>query len=416
MSESRSRDWSMVNLGEVAKFTGGNAFPEILQGQNSGDFMFAKVSDMNLPGNERFIKRANNWISQETVNIQKVTLFPAKTTIFAKVGAALLLNRRRQLCSKTAIDNNLMAAIPKKCNADYLYYILQQIDLGNVVQTGAVPSVNQSQLESLSVLLTTDTQEQQKIAEILTSVDEFIENTQSQIDKLEDLKKATMNELLTKGIGHTEFKDTEIGRIPKTWEVRTIGEISKKVGSGVTPRGGSSVYLDKGVKFLRSQNIHFNGLKLDDVAHISIEIHESMSATKLQEMDVLLNITGASIGRCTFVPKGFGEGNVNQHVCIIRTKDVVNSVYLSYWLSSDFGQNQIDRLQAGGNREGLNFQQIRAMTLPVPQASEQHSIVEILTSIDKDISNIQSHIDKTGELKESLMQDLLTGKVRVKVH
>lgn len=318
---------------------------------------------------------------------------------------------------RSCIGRGLAAISTDKLSTEYLFYLLDHKKpiFQKLAQGSTFEAINGSELKETEIAVP-PLKEQQKIAEILTSVEEVIENTKSQIDKLEDLKKATMNELLTKGIGHIEFKETEIGRIPKSWEVNTIGDISSKVGSGVTPRGGSSVYLERGVKFLRSQNVHFNGLKLDDVAYISNEIHESMSATKLEEMDVLLNITGASIGRCTFVPKGFGPGNVNQHVCIIRTKDVVNSVYLSYWLSSHFGQNQIDRLQAGGNREGLNFQQIRAMNLPVPQASEQQLIIEILSAVDKDIENTQSRIEKIKDLKKSLMQDLLTGKVRVKVN
>jgi type I restriction enzyme, S subunit len=257
--------------------------------------------------------------------------------------------------------------------------------------------------------------EQQKIASILTSVDTVIEKTEAQITKLKDLKKAMMQELLTKGIGHTEFKDSPVGRIPKSWRVRTIGEITSKVGSGITPRGGSQIYQDAGVNFVRSQNIHFSGMQLDDVVYISQEIHDSMASTKLQEGDVLLNITGASIGRCTYVPKGFGEGNVNQHVCIIRVLSDVENIFLSYWLGSEFGQEQIFRFQAGGNREGLNFQQIKGMKLPVPNLPEQQKIACILTSVDANLEDNYNKLNHTKSLKKALMQDLLTGKVRVAV-
>ena len=119
-------------------------------------------------------------------------------------------------------------------------------------QTKAHPSV----IRELYEIPIPPLSEQKKIASILTSVDEVIEKTQSQIDKLQDLKRGTMNELLTKGIGHTEFKDSELGRIPKGWRVKYLGALSSKVGSGVTPRGGSSVYQNQGIIFIRSQNVH----------------------------------------------------------------------------------------------------------------------------------------------------------------
>ena len=258
--------------------------------------------------------------------------------------------------------------------------------------------------------------EQKKIVSILTSVDEVIENTQKQIDKLQDLKKATMNELLTKGIGHTKFKDSELGQIPKSWEVQPLRVLTTKIGSGVTPRGGSSVYQDHGIIFIRSQNVHFDGLMLKDVAYISEQTHAGMKGSMVCGGDVLLNITGASLGRCTVVPNDFLEGNVNQHVCIIRPISSLYNKFLGIWLSSDYGQDQIMRFQAGGNREGLNFEQIRSIKIPVPSMQEQEKVSEVVDSIQVSISEVQRKLHQTQSLKKSLMQDLLTGKVRVAVN
>jgi type I restriction enzyme S subunit len=187
-----------------------------------------------------------------------------------------------------------------------------------------------------------------------------------------------------------------------------VDKLATKVGSGVTPKGGSSVYQKSGVKLIRSQNVHFSGLSLDDVAYISPEIHESMSGSKVLEGDVLLNITGASIGRCTYVPDGFGEANVNQHVCIIRPKRDILSRYLAQWLSSDFGQHSISIFQAGGNREGLNFQQIRGIPVSLPPLPEQQKIAAILSTVDDVIEKTRAQIDKLKDLKTGMMQELLT--------
>jgi type I restriction enzyme S subunit len=279
----------------------------------------------------------------------------------------------------------------------------------------AQEGLNLEDIESFLVPLP-NIKEQKKIAEILSSVDKVIDLANLKISKLEFLKKSTVNKLLLVGINNTEFYSTELGDIPKSWKVTSIGENSAKVGSGVTPKGGSKVYGSSGIKLIRSQNVYPEQLKLDDVAYISQEIDESMSASRLSEDDVLLNITGASIGRCAVVPKNFGPANVNQHVCIIRINKNLLPRYLMYWLNSDYGQKEIMRFQAGGNREGLNFQQIRSLLIQTPTLSEQKRICEILDAISKEIFLRKEKRESLISLKKSLMQELLTGKVRVKVN
>lgn len=257
--------------------------------------------------------------------------------------------------------------------------------------------------------------EQQKIADILSTVDAKIDIIDQQIKETQELKKGLMQRLLTKGIGHTEFKDSPLGKIPKSWEVVKLGKLTFKVGSGKTPRGGSESYVDKGITFIRSQNVLRGKLKLSDVVFISKDVHCEMNNSKLQPNDVLLNITGASIGRCCVLPYNFPEGNVNQHVCIIRTKSRINPYYLSQLLNSSLGVNQINKFQAGGNREGLNFQQIRSFDIPLPEIKEQDKITELLYSVDEKLEVLLEKKETYQELKKGLMQQLLTGKIRVKV-
>ena len=137
------------------------------------------------------------------------------------------------------------------------------------------------------------------------------------------------------------------------WPLDRVKDHAWKIGSGVTPSGGAASYLDAGVPLLRSQNVHFDGLRLDDVAYIGEGVHTEMRGTHLQARDVLLNITGASIGRCTYIPDGFGEGNVNQHVCIIRPSARLDHRYLNYCLAAPWGQDQILSAFTGASRQGL---------------------------------------------------------------
>lgn len=153
------------------------------------------------------------------------------------------------------------------------------------------------------------------------------------------------------------------------WPIDRIKDHATKIGSGITPSGGATSYLESGIPLLRSQNIHFDGLRLDDVAFISEETHNEMRGTQLCAHDVLLNITGASIGRCTFVPDGFGEGNVNQHVCIIRPGPKLSYRFLAYCLSAPWGQDQVFSSFTGASRQGLGQRDLGEIQVPLPSAA-----------------------------------------------
>jgi len=193
-------------------------------------------------------------------------------------------------------------------------------------------------------------------------------------------------------------------------DTASIDQLAIRVGSGVTPTGGSDVYVDSGVIFIRSQNVTNSGLLLDDVAFIDDETHQRMSASAVYPFDVLLNITGASIGRCCFAPEGLGPANVNQHVCAIRLAkpNLRDAQFLSAALASDVGQSQIWRLNAGGNREGLNYRQLRSLRVPWPDKHLRVKIANILSTRDETIQQTEALIAKYQQIREGLMQDLFT--------
>ena len=194
------------------------------------------------------------------------------------------------------------------------------------------------------------------------------------------------------------------------WKKSTIGSLSTKVGSGVTPRGGETVYKSEGHSFVRSQNVGWGHLQLDDIAFIDKETHLRQKNTELQLDDVLLNITGASIGRSALVNKQIAGGNVNQHVCIIRTKDNLVPAFLCNFLLSNHGQKQIDSFQAGGNRQGLNFEQIRSIKITIPSTKEQTKIATLLHLIDERIATQNKIIEDLKKLKSAISKHLFARK------
>jgi type I restriction enzyme S subunit len=181
-----------------------------------------------------------------------------------------------------------------------------------------------------------------------------------------------------------------------------------KIGSGVTPRGGDKNYRPNGRPFVRSQNIGWGELILDDVAYIDEDTHASFVATELKKGDVLLNITGASIGRSAVADARVAYGNVNQHVCIIRVvSEQLRSWFLSQYLISSHGQDQIDSYQAGGNRQGLNFVQIRSFVIPQPTLiTEQERIADCLRAADVVVATQVQRISALKSHKQGLLQQL----------
>jgi type I restriction enzyme, S subunit len=163
--------------------------------------------------------------------------------------------------------------------------------------------------------------------------------------------------------------------IPCGWEVARMGWMARKLGAGSTPLGGKSVYQSEGVPFLRSQNVHNDGLRLDDVAFITRATHDRMSGTHVRKQDILLNITGASIGRCALVPETFVEGNVSQHVAIVRLFLPAIREFIHLSLTAPFFQKVIDDVQVGVSREGLSMQRLKLFPMLIPPLAEQHRIV-----------------------------------------
>ena len=192
-----------------------------------------------------------------------------------------------------------------------------------------------------------------------------------------------------------------------------IKDYTTKVGSGVTPKGGAESYLSSGIPLFRSQNVHNFGFLLDDIAYISEEIDEQMSGSRVLPGDVLLNITGASIGRCFFTSDDFERGNVNQHVCIIRPNQrVVKSSFLHYLLISNKGQMYIDLSQTGANRQGLTIEEIRNFSFDIPSLVEQQRIVDYLdkklATIDHRVEVLEKEKDAYARLKKIVINQTVT--------
>ena len=268
--------------------------------------------------------------------------------------------------------------------------------------------------------------EQQRIAAYLdeqcVEIDKVLAKTRESIEEYKKLKQSVITEAVTKGIRPDRPMKPSgiewIGDIPAEWKTTKTKFCTSKIGSGKTPKGGAENYTDSGIMILRSQNIHNGNLILDNVCHISAEVDEDMVNTRVFADDVLLNITGGSIGRCCIYPSNLSHANVNQHVCIIRTipKILLPRLMLYIWMS-EIGQKSIEVFQTGANREGMNFEQIGNTVIPIMVGQEQLEIVSYLdrqcAEIDRLIAKKEQIISELEGYKKSLIYECVTGKREV---
>ena len=325
------------------------------------------------------------------------------------------------------VASSLMVIRPIDCNASWLLYA-QNSEIAkaqlNEVMNGTCAANLSAESVSRFILPLPPLLEQQFIADYLDAktaeIDSIASQTERSIELLREYRKSVISEAVTKGLDpDAPMKDSGvewIGEIPAGWSLVKLGVVATKIGSGKTPRGGANVYHDEGITFLRSQNIYDTGLRLDDVAYISEEVDEEMSATRVFKGDVLLNITGGSIGRCCTYDLE-AHANVNQHVCIIRPSGKALPKWIRYFWNSNPGRTTVDIHQSGANREGLNFEQIASARIPLPSVNEQTKIVLYIDAktaeIDSLIADKQRQVQLLREYRKSLISEAVTGKFKV---
>lgn len=248
-----------------------------------------------------------------------------------------------------------------------------------------------------------DISEQEQIGKYFSVLNRLIILYQRKFDEIKELKKYMLQKMFPQNGENVPV--IRFGGFTDTWEQRKLDEVTTKIGSGKTPAGGKAAYVDFGITLIRSQNINDDNVNLSDVAFIDDKIDLLMKNSQVYINDVLLNITGASIGRSA-VYKKLEHANVNQHVCIIRPVDEYCPEFIQLNLASNNGQRQIKSSQAGSGREGLNFQQIGKMSFMFSSIAEQSKIGECFTVLNHLITLHQRKLEKLKSIKKSMLQKM----------
>lgn len=284
---------------------------------------------------------------------------------------------------------------PGIVSLQYLLLWFRSVDLKSLAITATIPGLNRNTLYAQQVPVP-PLSEQEGIVKLLDEADE-LRKLRTQADhRTADLIPALFHEMF----GGSKFKSVR------------VGELTSLVTSGVTPRGGEDVYVNEGPYFIRSQNIQMNRLDLLDAACLPADVHEQMARTKVATGDILLNITGASIGRVTWIDKLDREANVSQHVCLIRPKpNLLNAAYLSVFISLPNTQRFILHIQSGASRQALNHQQVRALEIPLPPLSMQKDFAARVSEIRGMEAEQAATRRRLDELFQSLLHRAFKGEL-----
>ncbi|MFA0408727.1 restriction endonuclease subunit S [Vibrio splendidus] len=322
---------------------------------------------------------------------------------------ALLVQRVARLRAKEQLDSK------------YLYYMYgtdSWVDYVEIVKTSSgIPHISNGDIKNF-LFPSPPLPEQKKIAAILTSVDDVIEKTQAQIDKLKDLKTGMMQELLTRGVGvdgkpHTEFKDSPVGRIPKGWEAVTLGDITEESVFG--PRFSSNEYaIDGNIGCIRTTDMDENWDINYSTAPRAKLNHQEFEKHFLRDGDLLVTRSG-TCGLVDVFKKQSLPMVAAAFLIRFRLITSVNPYFVRYLMMSSSIQESVQLLASGGVQKNLSGTSLKTLKLPMPSAEEQNQVVNAIESINQSIASVQRKQSANKVLKKALMQDLLTGKKRVKV-
>jgi len=229
----------------------------------------------------------------------------------------------------------------------------------------------------------------------------LLERIRAEKERLIKEGKIKQSKRSAKSSDTPHYKNEVPFEMPEGWVWTTINDICSKIGSGSTPRGSN--YAEKGIPFFRSQNVYNDGLVYDDIKYITEDVHKMMIGTEVRANDLLLNITGGSLGRCAIVPNEFCKGNVSQHVCILRTI-IALPAYLHLFIISDYFAATM--ILSGSGREGLPKYSLEIMQFPLPPLTEQHRIVAA-------VEQWFSLIDTLESAKEDLQTSIVQAKSKI---
>lgn len=398
------KGWRLVSLGDIC-----SPSKEIVEPSSERAKSLPYLSLEHVEsGTGKILSKATEIISDE-----------GKSTTFYFNENHVLYGKLRPYLNKVSLPDfegrcttEIIPLLPNENSIrEYIALILRQEKLVDAVMketTGSrMPRADMKVLFDFKIPLPPTIEEQRRIATILDDQMKAVEEARLAVEA--QLKAAN---LLSNAFLRVVFESEEA----RNWEKRKLGEIALKIGSGVTPLGGQSAYKQNGIPLIRSQNVHLNRFSYKGLAHISDAQDSAMESSRVFEKDVLLNITGASIGRVCVVPSEVCPANVNQHVSIIRVNGKLNPHYLAFYLSNPDFQDFIFNNQTGATRQALTKALIESFNIPFPATiEEQTKLVEKLEEQMKEVEalkkSLTEKLEAVKKLPAALLRKVFAGEI-----
>lgn len=404
-------DWEPRTLTDLADYVNGFAFKSDDWG--SDGLPIIRIEQLRNPGAPTDYFKGK--LSATQMIDDGDLVFSWSASLFLRIwqsGRAALNQHLFKVTERDGVDRAFLKAIiefnlPKLTAASH----------GSTMQ-----HITRTELRRFATLVPIAKVEQTAIAQVLTTLDQVIEEAEALIGKQQRINTGLMQVLLTCGVDHDgrlrskethTFKDSVLGRIPEEWETATLGSKADLVTSG--SRGWAKFYSDDGAVFLRIGNLtrdHIN-LRLSDIIRVMPPQSSEGSRTSLKAGDLLISIT-ADLGIIGVVPANFEEAYINQHIALVRLRQgSVDSRFLGWFLNGRGGQSQFETLNESGAKAGLNLPTVKRLSIPMPHPAEQKTIANILDAATQQLNRYREQLSKLTYFKNALMQELLTGKRRV---
>ncbi|PAE18586.1 hypothetical protein CHH80_21110 [Bacillus sp. 7504-2] len=357
------------------------------------------IADMK----SKYISETKEEITDLAVSEANMKIVPKNTVLMSfklsigKIG----------ITTEEMYTNEAIASFPiiekEKIIPEYLYYVLKTLRYDNLSDRAVMgATLNKKKLNQIVIPLPSIIV-QKKIVNLLNKAEELIDKRKAQIEALDQLTQSVFLEMFGDPITN-----------PKGWKLAICKDITSKIGSGATPKGGNASYKQQGISLIRSMNVYNNNFNYNDLAFIDEEQAEKLKNVIVNKDDILLNITGASVARSCIVPDDVLPARVNQHVSIIRViKHLINPIFLSYTFTNEIYQKYLLRLSTSGGatREAITKKQIENLPIIIPPLDLQEQFAIKVTKIKEQKSIIQKSIGEIENLFNSLMQKAFKGEL-----
>ena len=411
-------DWECGLLKEFATFGGGTTPPRSAYEPyySNGSHPWVKTLDLN----NSIINVTEEKITSLALSEVSIVKHPKGTVLVAMYGGFNQIGRTGLLAEDSAINQALVAIRPQhRLSSNYLLFNLNyNVEYWKLVASSSRkdPNITSNDVKNYPLCLP-PVEEQNAIANVLSDVDALIAGLEKLIAKKQAIKTATMQQLLTGRTRLPEFanhpdgttkgyKQTELGEIPEDWEIHSLSKICDvRDGTHDSPK-----YRDNGVPLVTSKNIVDDILDLRNVSLISLEdAFEIDKRSKVDKGDIIMSMIG-TIGSAVLLtddPKF-----CIKNVALFKPKGVFGE-YFIHFIRSSFFQDCLEDSMDGGIQKFVSLGTLRNMKIVLPIRKEQTAIANILSDMDEEIQSLQQRLDKTRQIKQGMMQELLTGKTRL---